>query len=61
MTVCARASPGSAPRIELYDAGVTRGMTCDTISDDASAIRLAPLPASALRTVASHATQDKPP
>ena len=51
MTVCARASPESALRIELYDAGVTRGMTCDTISDDASA----------LRTVSSHATQDKPP
>jgi hypothetical protein len=55
MTVCARASPGSAPRIELYDAGVTRGMTCDTISDDASAIRLTPC------APPSHATQDKPP
>ncbi|MDP3797876.1 MAG: ribose-phosphate pyrophosphokinase [Polaromonas sp.] len=44
----------------LQDAGVTRVVTCDTISHASNAIRLAPLLARAVLAVSSH-TQGKPP
>lgn len=45
----------------LQDAGVTRVVTCDTISHASNAIRLAPLLARAVLAVSHHCTQDKPP
>lgn len=45
----------------LQDAGVTRVVTCDTISHASNAIRLAPLLARAVLAVSNHSTQGKPP
>ncbi|WP_332774958.1 ribose-phosphate pyrophosphokinase [Polaromonas sp.] len=45
----------------LQDAGVTRVVTCDTISHASNAIRLAPLLVRAVLAVSNHSTQGKPP
>lgn len=45
----------------LQDAGVTRVVTCDTISHASNAIRLAPLLARAVLAASHHHTQGKPP